>query len=205
MKSSSMIDIARIEKIIGGLFSRIPMTPNQWTAASLVFGAVGAIIVVAQKSFAYALAFFIIAFIADYADGAVARFRRNETKLGAYFDGIADRFVEAMIIVSLMFYGVPDFLTDSRILLALLLFMATMTSYSRAYAGHKKLVTDPKRLVAMGGILERFERVFVLLLSMLASLFYGAQIISYAAAALLLLSSLTVLQRIAYSAKEGRK
>ncbi len=205
IKSNRLIDAARVEKIFGRSFSKVPITPNQWTALSLVLGAAGLAMIVLRNNFVYALAFFVAAFAADYIDGAVARFRRSETRLGAYLDGIADRFVEAMIITGLMFQGIPDLFADANILLTSLLFTATMTSYARAYADHKGIVTDKKKLVAMGGVLERFERVSILLLSMIASLFYGAQVISYAVVALLLLSFLTVLQRVAYSVNEAKK
>ncbi len=203
IKSKNLKHVNSVEKVLGGVFSAVPITPNQWTAASLLFGAAGMGAVLLRGNFSAALALFFLAFIMDYADGVVARFTNRVTALGAYIDGVADRFVEAMIIISLMFYGIPDVFVDSDVLLAAFLFLGTMTSYTRAYADHKKLVTDKDRLTKMGGILERFERVSILLASMAASLFYGRQIISYAVAVLAILSFVTVCQRIHYSIKEA--
>ena len=197
--------LGKMEKIVGGVFSQIPLTPNQWTLLSLIFGAAGFFVSILYKNLAQSFILFFAAFAFDYVDGAVARYTGKTTKTGAYIDGVSDRFVEAFIILSLMFYELPNILVDSKIALATLLFFSTMTSYARAYADHKKIVTDEDKLRAMGGLLERFERVFILLISIAASLYYGSQIISYSVLLLAVLSAVTVMQRILYSIKEGNK
>ncbi len=138
-------------------------------------------------------------------DGAVARYSKQETKKGAYIDGISDRFVEAFIIFGFMFYKLPSALGDVNIMLAALLFFSTMTSYARSYADHKGLVTSEKELRQMGGLLERFERVFILLASAAVSLVYGAEIISYSIILLVLLSAVTVAQRIFYVLRRSKR
>ncbi len=203
IKSKNIRRVGEAEKVFGKLLSAIPITPNQWTVASLVFGVAGMGAAFLYADFPVSLALFFLAFLMDYADGAVARSTNRVTALGAYIDGVADRFVEAMIIISLMPFGIPNVFIDSNVSLAALLFLSTMTSYTRAYADHKKLVTDKDKLTEMGGVLERFERVSILLASMAASLFYGRQIISYAVAVLAILSFVTVCQRIHYSIKEA--
>ncbi len=203
IKSKKPAFIASVGKTAGGAFSRIPVTPNQWTLASLVFAVAGFAISIVYKDLARSLALFFVAFVIDYIDGAVARYTRKTTNTGAYIDGVSDRFVEAFIIISLMFYELPNVLLDSKIALAALLFLSTMTSYTRAYADHKKIVTSADKLRLMGGLLERFERVSMLLVSVAVSLYYGTWIISYAVLALILLSFVTVMQRILYSVKEA--
>ncbi len=203
LKSKNIRRVGEAEKVLGKLFSAVPITPNQWTVASLVFGIAGMGTAFLYQKFSLSLALFLLAFVMDYADGVVARFTNRVTALGAYIDGVADRFVEAMIIISLVLFGIPDVFVDSNVLLAAFLFLSTMTSYTRAYADHKKLVTDKNKLTEMGGVLERFERVSILLLSMAASLFYGRQVISYAVTVLAILSFVTVCQRIQYSVKEA--
>lgn len=194
-----------VERAVGALFSRIPVTPNQWTALSLLFGALGLFVSIYYQNLSQSLALFFAAFALDYVDGSVARYTGKTTRKGAYIDGISDRFVEAFIILGLMFYDIPGVLTDSKISLAVLLFLSTMTSYSRAYADHKKLVVDEGRLREMGGLLERFERVSILLAAIALSLYYGTQVISYAVLLLSLLAAVTVLQRIFYSIRGANK
>ena len=173
---------------------------------SLVFAFAGLCNIVFFKTLPESLVLFLFAVYMDYVDGVLARYTNSVSARGAYLDGISDRFVEAMIIVSLMLYGIPDIFVSSNILLLLLLFFGTtMTSYVRVYADHKKLVTDKNELVRMGGLLERFERVSLLLLSMFLSLVYGVHIISYMVIVLIVLSSITVFQRINYSLTKGKK
>lgn len=205
IKSKKPKPIEAVEKIVGGIFSKIPIAPNQWTVLSLVFGALGFLVAITYKNLAQSLVLFFAAFVLDYVDGAVARYTRKTTRAGAYIDGVSDRFVEAFIIVSLMFYEIPGIFVDSKIALAVLLFLGTMTSYTRAYADHKKAVVGENKLREMGGLLERFERVSILLVSIALSLNYGTKMISYAVLLLNLLAAVTVMQRILYSVKEAGK
>ncbi|MBI3412625.1 MAG: CDP-alcohol phosphatidyltransferase family protein [Candidatus Aenigmarchaeota archaeon] len=203
LKSGRPEAVDKIETAAGKLFSKIPMTPNQWTLLSVVLGAAGFLVSAVYRNLGQSVILFLAAFAADYIDGSVAKYRKKTTKLGAYIDGVSDRFVEAFIIVGLMFYDAPNILVDSKISLATLLFFSTMTSYTRAYADHKKIVTSENDLRKMGGLLERFERVSILLASAAASLYYGSAIIAYASLFLIVLSGITVVQRILYSVKEA--
>ncbi|MBI2085176.1 MAG: CDP-alcohol phosphatidyltransferase family protein [Candidatus Aenigmarchaeota archaeon] len=198
LKAKYRTSFSSAEKFTGVLFSKIPITPNQWTLLSLIFGGAGFLLASIYGNLIASLVLFFLAFFFDYVDGAVARYSKLETKKGAYIDGISDRFVEAFIIFGLMFYKIPNVLVDANILLAVLLFFSTMTSYARSYAGHKGLITNEKELMRMGGLLERFERVFILLSSVSISFIYGAEIISYSIILLVLLSAITVAQRIFY-------
>ncbi|MBI4168133.1 MAG: CDP-alcohol phosphatidyltransferase family protein [Candidatus Aenigmarchaeota archaeon] len=203
IKSKRPTFIECVEKITGSVFSKMPVTPNQWTLLSLVLAVTGFAFSAVYKDLGKSLALFFAAFAIDYVDGAVARYTRKTTRKGAYIDGVSDRFVEAFIMVGLMFYELPNVLLDSKIALAVLLFLSTMTSYTRAYADHKKIVTGADKLRSMGGLLERFERVSILLISVAISFYYGTWVISYVVLSLILLSFVTVMQRILYSVKEA--
>ena len=193
------------DRFAGGLFSGIPLTPNQWTLLSVVFASLGFSSLAIFRNLYVSSVLFFFAFLSDYADGAVARYSKLETRKGAYIDGVSDRFAEAFMIFGLMFYKIPDVIVDANILLSALLFFSTMTSYVRAYADHKKIVTNEQELREMGGLLERFERVSILLVSIAASLIYGAGIISYCVVMLVLLSAATVAQRVFYVLRRSRK
>jgi len=180
---------------IGIVFSRIPLSPNQWTIISLLPAVIGFYFLV-QKELGFAIAFFIIASGIDAVDGAVARVMGKATNFGAYLDGIVDRFVEALLLFGLMFFGYPDWILPGWAWIAgMLFFGTTMTSFSRAYADHRKVVTDPEQLRKLGGILERAERLVLIFVSMFVWFIepvYATCIMAFG----VFLAIITVLQRV---------
>jgi archaetidylinositol phosphate synthase len=181
---------------LGLFFSKIPLTPNQWTVLSIVPALFGFVSLAYWRRMDCAIVLFAASALIDGIDGGVARVMGSVSNLGAYLDGMFDRIVEALLLFGLMFYGLPDYIVPSYFWLALLLFAGTgLTSYARAYADHRKVVTDPKMLRKMGGILERPERLILVFLGMLASFanpLYLAQTLALAS----ILAVLTVFQRM---------
>jgi len=186
---------------LGIIFSKIPLTPNQWTILSIVPAILGFIALAYYREMGWGLALFLLSALIDAIDGGVARVTGSVSNLGAYLDGMMDRFVEALLLGGLMLFGLPD----SAVLgypmpmwqwLMLLLFVGTcMVSFSRAYADHRKVLTDPKKLRKMGGILERAERLVLVFAGML--LFYAdAAYLNTAIITAALLSCVTLIQRI---------
>ncbi|MCX6777831.1 MAG: CDP-alcohol phosphatidyltransferase family protein [Candidatus Micrarchaeota archaeon] len=181
---------------LGMLFARIPLTPNQWTLLSIVPAIIGFWALAFAKRMDYAIICFAASALIDGIDGGVARVTGAVTRLGAYLDGIMDRIVEALLLFGLMFYGIPDYHLPSYVWISALLFFGTgMTSYARAYADHRKALTDEKKLRRMGGILERPERLVLIVAGMVAG-FWNPLYLTYAIAAGAALSMVTVLQRI---------
>lgn len=194
----------RISIQIGLLFSRIPLTPNQWTVLSIL-PAVAGFYFLFEKQMAPAIACFCFSALIDGIDGGVARVTGAVSSLGAYLDGIVDRIVEALLLFGLMFSGFVSeyYYLPSHFWLALLLFSGTIfTSYARAYADHRKALTDEKKLKKMGGLLERPERLILIFAGMVAW-FYQPQYLTYAVVAAALLSCVTVLQRILFVVKNA--
>lgn len=149
---------------------------------------------------AAAIVLFAFSTLIDGIDGGVARVTGAVSSLGAYLDGIVDRIVEALLLFGLMFSGfVSDYYNiPSYAWLALLLFAGTVfTSYARAYADHRKALTDEKKLKKMGGLLERPERL-ILVFAGMAAWFYQPEYLTYAIVAAALLSCVTVLQRVLF-------
>ena len=180
---------------IGMLFAKIPLTPNQWTIVSLI-PAVAGFYFLTQHNMPYALFAFIVAAMADAIDGGVARVRGQVTNFGAYLDGMTDRFVEAALIFGLMFYGYADWFLTGTMWLSMMLFFGTlMTAFSRAYADHRKAVTDPDALAEMGGILERAERMVLIFVSMALTL-VNPLYATYLIAVVVALAVATVAQRM---------
>jgi archaetidylinositol phosphate synthase len=181
-----------IQGTIGKLLSAIPLSPNQWTLLSLLVAAVAAAMI-ASGALINGLLLFALAGAFDMVDGAVARARGEVSKLGGFIDGVADRFVEALFLFSFMFYPLPEVIIDPRIWLASVIFLGTcMPSFVRAYADHKEVLSREKAL-AMGGLLERSERIILILVGLAGGIFYSMEVFVYA---LILVSLVTILQRI---------
>ncbi|MDD5337219.1 MAG: CDP-alcohol phosphatidyltransferase family protein [Candidatus ainarchaeum sp.] len=152
-----------ISKALEKVFKHVPLHPNVITIGSVLFAVAG--------YFAYfysqwgAVALFALALFMDAVDGAVARARRLETRKGAFLDGIADRLVEFIIILTLILQvDMPDLFVGKSVWLIFTLFFGTcMTSFVKAYAEHRQIMGHMDA-VKMPGLLERAERVVLLMI-----------------------------------------
>lgn len=180
---------------VGILFSQIPLSPNKWTIISLL-PAMAGVYFLLQHELAYGLCLFALAAAMDVIDGGVARVMGRVTNYGAYLDGMVDRFVEAALLFGLMLFGYPAWMVPGWMWTAgMLFFGTTMTTFSRAYADHRKVVTEPELLKKLGGILERAERLILIFASMLAY-FVQPVYATYVLAFGVFLAGVTVLQRM---------
>lgn len=160
---------AKLQNEIGKLLKPIPLHPNHITALSLIFAAIGSYFTF--RNDALAVLIFLIAFCLDALDGAVARAKSLCSTFGAYMDGICDRLVEFLALLPFFFNS--EFLFPT---LLTLFFGTCMTSFSKAYASHRKLA-DEKTAAGMKTFMPRAERVIGIWL-VLALFLYGE--ISYA-------------------------
>lgn len=175
---------------IGVIFSRVGLTPNQYTLLTLVL-AVITFLFLTQEMFVAAAVFMIMAAFFDFVDGSVARVRAMASRAGAYIDTITDRYVEGIIIFGLLFAALPGFLFPAYAWLLLYLFGSMMTTYAKSAAKEKEIVYEELK----GGILERAERMIILFVGiMLASV--EPIYLTYVIILLAALSNITALQRI---------
>ena len=122
---------------MGDFFKWLPCHPNDITILSFAAAIAGSYFIFLREPLG--LAFFLLAFLFDGLDGAVARAKKLETAFGAYLDGILDRLVEFFALLPLFFNStlmVPSLLV--------LFFGSCMTAFSKAYASHRGLM-DAKR------------------------------------------------------------
>lgn len=185
---------------VGLLFSKIPLTPNQWTMLSLFLSFIAFVLVLGQQIFLSLILFGFAAFI-DIIDGSVARVLGMVTNLGAYIDTITDRYVEFIMIFALMFLGLPDFFIPINIWLFLLLFGSIMTTYAKAASSEKRIIAEGVK----GGVFEHSDRMIALILIFLAFLFfhkiYASALISLAA----ILANVSAVQRILCATKIAKR
>jgi phosphatidylglycerophosphate synthase len=155
----------KIGKQVGYAFSKIPVSPNQWTVLSLILAFVASYFLAAKEFIVSITVFAFTAFI-DMIDGAVARHTKKVTKIGGYLDSIVDRSIEFLIILGLFFANYPDFIIPIEVWLLLLLFGSFMSTYTRAAAFEKNVFKDLK-----GGMLEHTDRLIFFLLIFIVSVF----------------------------------
>jgi phosphatidylglycerophosphate synthase len=177
---------------IGRGFSRIGLSPNQWTAVSLI-PVIIAVYVLLEGHFIIAGLLFILSSFLDLVDGAVARHTDNATKLGAYLDTIVDRYVEFIIIFGIMLAGIPGFFIPAYAWIFLYLFGGLMTTYAKAAAKEKEIIPEGQEL--KGGLLERAERLLILFIGILAA-GINPIYLTYVIAILAVLTNISAIQRI---------
>jgi archaetidylinositol phosphate synthase len=181
---------------IGAAFSRLGLSPNQWTMLTII-PALLALYFLVNSQFLYAAVFFILSGFLDMVDGAVARVMGKVTKLGAYLDTMMDRYVEALIVLGLLFVSLPDFVIPASAWLFLYFMGSMLTTYAKSAAKEKELVDKELR----GGILERAERLLILFIGILLAIVDKTYLV-YVIVLLAVLTNLSALQR-AYIAKRS--
>lgn len=180
----------KISNWTGNIFSKLGLTPNQYTLISLVFVLVAFYFLIREKLI-LALLFFLIAAFLDFVDGAVAKFLQKETKKGAYLDTICDRYVEGIILLGFLFLPLPNFLLPAGIWIFLAFFGSLMTTYAKAAAKEKELVGQELKK----GLLGRAERIILISLAIFLGILNFSWII-YPIVFLAIFSNITALQRI---------
>lgn len=185
---------------VGVVFSKIPLSPNQWTLLSLVPAIVAAFLI-SQNDFLYAAIFFAIASFLDFVDGSVARVSGQVTKFGAYLDTILDRYVEFLAIAGLFYATLPGIFLSAQEWLLFYLFGSMMTTYAKAAAKEKEITQTEIK----GGFFERAERLIILFIGLLLA---SAQDTAFLVMTVILLAAITnlsALQRIFIVAKLASK
>lgn len=177
---------AQLSIRVGMIFSRLPLTPNQWTMISIVPALISAYLIINERFLEAALLFGIGAFF-DLVDGSVARVTGRVTRRGAYLDTIVDRYTEGVVVFGLLFASLPI----SGAWIFLYLFGAMMTTYAKAAAKEKALTEEELR----GGLAERPERLLLLFLGLLLA-YFDKTYLTGIVIILAVLSNITALQRI---------
>ena len=191
MLSENREKFKKIEIKTGEFFSKLGLTPNQYTLISLFF-AILALYFLTRIDLIPALIFFLLATLLDFIDGAVARFTQRETKKGAYLDTICDRYVEGIILLGFLFLPLKGFfLLPAGIWIFLAFFGSLMTTYAKAAAREKEMVTEELKK----GLWGRGERVILIFLAMFLGIFNLSWML-YPIVILAILSNLTAIQRI---------
>jgi archaetidylinositol phosphate synthase len=182
----------KIEVLVGKFFSLFPLTPNQYTLTSIIFG-IGAFYSLTKQNLILATFLFLLASFLDFVDGAVARYKNISTKIGAYLDTICDRYVEGMLLFGMLFLPLPQIFLPHFVWLFLILFGSLITTYAKAAAKEKDLVFSELK----GGLLSRGERIILLLIALILGIIEPTfTLMTYCLILIAILTNITAFQRI---------
>ena len=186
---------------VARVIAAIGITANMLTIVGLLFGiAAGVFIALGRLKLAGAL--ILIGGSFDLMDGAVARVSKITNPFGALLDSVVDRYSEGIIFVGLAIYFTRFYSNDIEkmvtglALTCLGLISAFLVSYVRARA-------EGLKVECKVGLMQRPERVVLLSLGVLfRNLLVNVNLLVVALWLIVILSHITVLQRVAFVLKE---
>jgi phosphatidylglycerophosphate synthase len=184
------------------------LTPNQLTLIGFGIASLGGVMAALQWwLLAGIVATFGSAF--DMFDGAVARVTGSTSKLGAFMDSTFDRWGEAVVYLGIVIGCTRAGYDTGAWLAAAAMGAAFMVSYARARA--ESLGFAPGKGMAAVGLAPREVRVVILGIGLVgAGLFggvggdaTGSNILALALGLIVVLATLTVIQRILFVVKQA--
>ncbi len=188
-----------LHAIVRGLaLTRI--SPNVLTFLGLVINIIAAILFGYANSqnyarmFLYAGLVIIGAGIFDMVDGRVARATNQVTTFGGFFDSVIDRYSDVALFFGLLVYYARANRFFYLVLVAVVMVSSVMVSYTRARA--ESLIGSCKV-----GFMERPERVVLVIIGALFARWGAMAPVLWVLA---VLSTITVVHRIIYTAQQTR-
>jgi CDP-diacylglycerol--glycerol-3-phosphate 3-phosphatidyltransferase len=185
---------SRLAAVAPALFlGRLGFTPNALTiVGSLLTACVG--VLVANGWFTAAGVCLWLFSATDTLDGALARATNRVTTFGAFLDSVCDRVAEACVFFGLLWYYQSASNTLGVALTYVALVGSLMVSYTRARAEGVGLQA------ADVGWFQRPERIIALGIGLLVAPLFP-QVLLLVLAALAVLTTVTVLQRVLHVAR----
>jgi archaetidylinositol phosphate synthase len=177
-----------LEKL-GGRFASTGLSPNFWTAVGLAFAFLSAITYGLNQQILYAGVIggvlLLVSGFFDIVDGQVARVTKKVSKKGGFLDSVFDKIAEVAIFLGILVGGFAE-----PYLVFLAITMSLLVSYARSRA--ESLGVKLQGI----GIGERAERLLVIaIIGMVAGL------MQYAVMIVIIIATITFIQRIIVTAK----
>ncbi|HVF69882.1 MAG TPA: CDP-alcohol phosphatidyltransferase family protein [Xanthomonadales bacterium] len=189
----------QIEKYLEPLAERLSsVSPNILTLLGSIPPLLFFVFVINRWYFLAIIAF--LGTIFDTIDGMIARKYNKVTNFGGLLDSTMDRVSDFFIITAFSFGGIVRWEIVAPILL-----LSYLTSYIRAQGGVRS--KGDANFASSIGIIERSERLGIIFIGFLSFIFFPNIIIQTLNLAecifilLILLSLITVVQRMIYSSK----
>ena len=173
------------------ILSKSGITPNALTFINLALNIVAAY-VIATGHLLLGGVLVLVAGLFDLLDGALARFTKQTTRLGAILDSVADRISEAAILCGLLIWYIPQEEASLEIVLIFVVLIGSfLVSYIRARA-------EGLGWQCQVGLFTRAERVIVLAIGLLINQIFIALCV------LVIFVFITVVQRLIYLRKQDK-
>jgi archaetidylinositol phosphate synthase len=167
------------------VIARTGVRPNHITILGLIF-AIIFILFIWLKYIYLSLLFLILSNLMDGIDGELARLTNSVSASGAFLDSTIDRLEDSLYLISFIFLNV------NAMLISFLIAFSITISYIRAKAESLKIQMEGV------GIIERGERLLFILIAFLFSIIGLNDFATYILLLLLVLSIITVYQRIRF-------
>jgi len=175
---------------LAGLLLKMGLTPNALTMTGLILS-MGAGLAIMRGRLVGAGLLLMAGGLCDILDGSMARRGGRSTLRGAFLDSTLDRISEIAVFFGLLFFYKERMAFQAWVFLALT--GSLMTSYARARA-------EGLGLSAKVGLLERPERVVLLILALLFYTWtpFGRSSIDWVVVLLAVFTWFTSLQRLVH-------
>src|SRR5450432_3049728 len=147
-----------------------------------------------RRMFLYAGLVIIGAGIFDMVDGRVARATNQVTSFGGFFDSVIDRYSDVALFFGLLVYYARANHFFYLVLVAVVMVSSVMVSYTRARA--ESLIGSCKV-----GFMERPERIVLVIIGALFARWGAMAPVLWVLA---VLSTITIIHRIAYTYQQTR-
>ena len=188
------------------LFIRLGMTPNVLTVTGALISLVAAAMIVVAglrggadvSLLTWSGIVMLAGSLFDMLDGQVARLGDMRSTFGALLDSVTDRYSEiaTLLAITYFFFAVDAHLW--ALVAALALLGSVMVSYVRARA-------EGLALECKGGLMQRPERVVVIVVSCIAAGLTGeASVLGWGMALIALLANATAFWRVAHCRRQTR-
>lgn len=151
---------ARPVAAIASTLHGLGVTPNAVTYTGFALTVLTAFFL-ARGQFVVGALMLTVASLFDMLDGALARLTQQISTFGAFIDSTLDRYSEAVTFLALAFFYSRSAATRTELILVFVIIVGSlMVSYTRARA-------EGLRLQSKAGMLQRPERVVLLILGLL--------------------------------------
>lgn len=178
-------NVTRYIERIAIVLSKMGFSPNAITILGLIISFICIFGAYLQNSLIVLIALSISSLM-DILDGALARTIGKITRFGSVLDSFVDRVEESIYLLSLIILGFPG------IMIIITLAISFLVSYLRALGEKYNLKVEGI------GILERGERILLLIVSITGIIINYKLISIIALLILIVLGFITILQRIFY-------
>ena len=181
-----------LRKFLAPLAKRVNVNPNIITLISLIIAALSGVSFWHGNLLLGGSLILFSGFL-DVMDGSIARYHNRTNEFGAFFDSTMDRFSDGIIILGLIAGGWINW------------YVGILAVHSAITISYVKASAESKGISCNVGIAERATRLIIIIIASLLGIFLGKLYLELTMIVLVILSYITVVQRIFHVWKQANK